>query len=57
MQSALDLFVDVKGVESGTEELVFNLTAGSAGDEVNRRDNVKNLTLPLTTQTDIGLSG
>lgn len=56
-QSTVDLDVELKGVESGTDKIVFNLLATSAGKEVAPADNINNLTLPLTTLTDIGVLG
>jgi hypothetical protein len=49
--------LDVRSVESGTENLVFNLLAKSTGIELTPHDNINNLTLPLKTQADINLSG
>jgi len=47
----------VKDVASGTEGLDFSVNASSAGNELDSRDNVYNVTLSFVTQTDIGLSG
>jgi hypothetical protein len=47
----------MKSVESGTENLVFNMIATSTGTELTPHDNINNLTLPLKTEADIQLSG
>lgn len=57
MKKTVDLVLDVRSVESGTENLVFNLLAKSAGIELTPQDNINNLTLPLKTQADIDMSG
>lgn len=57
MQNTMDLEVDIQKVESGTDMIVFSLMATSAGTEMNPSDNFKNLSLQLTTLTDIGLTG
>jgi hypothetical protein len=56
-QKTVELVLDVRSVESGTEDLVFNLIAKSTGTELTPHDNIKNLILPLKTQADIDLSG
>jgi hypothetical protein len=47
----------VNDVASGTEELVFSVSAFSAGTELTPQDNNYNVTLFFVTQADIGLSG
>jgi len=44
-------------IASGTEVLVFSVSAFSAGTELTPQDNSYNVTLSFVTQTDIGLSG
>ncbi|XP_021931323.1 integrin alpha-PS3-like isoform X2 [Zootermopsis nevadensis] len=56
-KNTMDLEVDIQKVESGTDMIVFSLMATSAGTEMNPSDNFKNLSLQLTTLTDIGLTG
>jgi hypothetical protein len=56
-QKAVELLLDVSSVESGTEDLTFNLIATSTGTEQTPNDNINILTLPLKTQADIHLSG
>jgi hypothetical protein len=53
----VELFLDVKNLESGTERMEFGLFAKSAGTELTPEDNVSNLTLSLKTQADIRLAG
>jgi hypothetical protein len=53
----VELFLDVKTVQSGTERMEFGLFAKSAGTEQTPQDNVSNLTLSLKTHADIELSG
>jgi hypothetical protein len=57
IQGTRQLEFNVKDVASGTEELVFSMSAFSAGAEQTPQDNNYNVTLSFVTQTDIGLSG
>jgi hypothetical protein len=57
VQNSVYVTVAVSDVKSGTDRLVFNVLASSAGAEATSADNTNNVTLPLITQTDIGLSG
>jgi hypothetical protein len=57
IKKTVELVLDVRNVESGTEDLVFNLIATSTGAELTPHDNVHNLTLPLKTQADVHLLG
>ncbi|PNF29707.1 hypothetical protein B7P43_G13071, partial [Cryptotermes secundus] len=57
VKETVELELDMKNVESGTEKLVFNMIATSTGTELTSQDNINNLTLPLKTKADIQLSG
>ncbi|XP_046403022.1 integrin alpha-PS3-like isoform X2 [Ischnura elegans] len=53
----LVLEFDTKNIQPGTDHITFNISSGSAGEEVDGVDNIQEIQLPLKTVSDLSILG